>query len=82
MNTSSSLALLSSYEDRRDEYIGYIEVCGGLGALIGPMIGSGLYYLFGYMGPFLGLGITNLIMVSIFWRKKRNIPLLEDTLRR
>lgn len=82
INNSSSMALLSSYEDDRDDYIAYLEACGGLGALIGPMLGSVLYYIFGYKGPFLGIGLVYLIMVSIFLRKKQSIPLLEDTLKK
>lgn len=76
------MALLSSYEDNREDYIGYLEVCGGLGALFGPLLGSLLYYFFGFQGPFFGLGVTNLIMVSIFFQKKKTIPLHEDYLKK
>lgn len=56
INNSSSMALLSSYGEKRDDYIAIFEVCGGLGALFGPLFGGLFFYLFGYLGPFLCLG--------------------------
>ena len=68
INNSSSMALLSSYEEQREEFISYFEVYGGLGALFGPLFGSLLYYLFGFRGPFFGIGLVSLIMVTLFYR--------------
>ena len=57
INNSASMALLSSYKDKREDYIGYFELCAGLGCLFGPLMGSIFYGIFGYLGPFLGLGL-------------------------
>ena len=55
-------------------------MCGGLGALFGPLFGSLLYYLFGFQGPFFGLGLVSLVMVTLFYKKKGSIVLREDFL--
>ena len=70
INNSSSMALLSSYEENRDDYIGYLEASAGMGALLGPLIGSILYSLFGFHGPFTGVGFCTLIIVTFFFQKK------------
>lgn len=81
IGNSSAMSLLSSYKEQRDEYIGYFEVCGGLGAIFGPLMGSILYAFFGFMGPFLGLGIIQTIPIVGFIYKKDSIPLREDYLK-
>ena len=40
----------------------FIEGATGLGLLFGPIIGAGLYALFGYCGPFFSLAIINSIV--------------------
>lgn len=82
INNSSCMALLSSYEEKRQDYISYFEISGALGCLVGPLLGSLLYYFFGFQGPFFGLGFSQLIMVIIFHNKKRNIPLREDFIKK
>lgn len=57
INNSAAMALLSSFKEQREEFIGYFEVCAGLGAIFGPFMGNILYALFGYLGPFFGLGV-------------------------
>ena len=66
INNSSSMALLSSYEEKRDDYISYLEICAGLGGILGPIVGGLLYHFFGYRGPFLGLGLNLLFIVLVF----------------
>jgi len=51
-------------------YIGYFELICGLGALVGPIIGSLFYSFLGYTGPFFGIGFFYLIMVAVFYYKK------------
>ena len=48
INTPSTVAVLSSYKDKRETYIGYFEVSAGIGGMVGPMLGSALYYAGGY----------------------------------
>ena len=60
------MALLSSYKSERALYNGYFELVAGLGALVGPLLGSSLYGAMGYKGPFLGLGILYLVPILIF----------------
>jgi MFS family permease len=63
LNATTSIAILTShYKEDRETIMGYIEGASGLGALIGPIIGSGLYALIGYCGPFYVLAILNLII--------------------
>ena len=66
MSIPASIAMLCSYKDERAYYIGYYELVAGLGALVGPILGSSLYGAMGYKGPFLGLGILYLVPVLIF----------------
>ena len=66
MSIPASIAMLCSYKDERAYYIGYYELVAGLGALIGPILGSSLYGAMGYKGPFLGLGTLYLVPVLIF----------------
>jgi MFS family permease len=70
INNSSAMALLSSFKEQRDEFIGYFEVCAGLGAIFGPLIGSILYALFDYAGPFFGLGLIQTMLILYFHRRK------------
>jgi MFS family permease len=60
------MAVLSSYKDQREKYIGYFEVSAGLGALFGPLIGAVFYFFIGFKGPFLGIGLIYFIMVIVF----------------
>ena len=62
----STMALLSSFKEERALYIGYFELVAGLGALVGPLLGSSLYGAIGYKGPFLGLGVLYLVPILIF----------------
>jgi len=64
------MAILSSYKEKRELYIGYFELICGLGALVGPIIGSLFYSFLGYIGPFFGIGFFYLLMVAIFYHKK------------
>jgi len=41
------------FPDRSTEVLGYMEMCEGLGAVIGPALGSTLYLLFGFTAVFL-----------------------------
>lgn len=55
MNHASAMAIVSSYKENKMVYIGYFEACLGLSAFFGPLLGSALYYVFGFGGPFFGI---------------------------
>jgi len=65
LNSSSSVAILNSYKEKREKYIGYMEVAGSLGRLFGPIIGVLFYYCAGYVGPFFGIGAV--FLISLFF---------------
>ncbi len=45
----------------------YFELIAGVGSLIGPLLGSGFYLAFGYVGPFFCLGSLYFVMIVIFY---------------
>ena len=47
----------------------YFELIAGIGSLIGPLLGSGFYLTFGYVGPFFCLGSLYFAMIIIFYIK-------------
>lgn len=72
VNIASTMALLSSYKDNRDEFIGYFELIAGLSALVGPLLGSMCFWFFGFKGPFLVIGGFYISIIFLFsFRKKR-----------
>mgnify|MGYP006110814085 CR=1 FL=1 len=78
INTPSTMAVLSSYKDDRETYIGYFEVCAGLGTLFGPLLGSMFYYFGGYKAPFVCIGLFYALMVGLFWNYSKSIEINED----
>lgn len=75
----SSMAIVSCYKDRREEFIGHIELCSGLGALCGPLFGACFYMIFGYMGPFECIGGLFAVFMLYFFKKKNAIQFSQDT---
>ena len=57
---------MSGYKEQKEIYIGYFEVTCGLGAFIGPLVGSMFYFLGGYKAPFFCVGFFYLFMVIVF----------------
>jgi MFS family permease len=45
------------YSDQREKYLGYTEVCIGLGQMAGPIIGSFIYGLTNFMYTFIVFAI-------------------------
>ena len=63
------------YKEDRERFIGYIESSAGMGLLLGPLMGAGLYSVGGYMLPFAILALSYfvmypLIMVVLFKLRK------------
>lgn len=73
INTPCTIAVLSSYKEKREIYIGYFELCSGLGALLGPLLGSFFYFYGGFKAPFFTIGFTYLVMVFVFWKRSCSI---------
>jgi MFS family permease len=48
--------IATEYKTEREKYLGYVESAAGIGLLLGPIIGSLLYYAGGYFVPFAALG--------------------------
>lgn len=56
-NATASMAILSSYDhSEREMYIGWVEAANGVGLLFGPLLGSLLYTIGGYVAPFATFG--------------------------
>jgi MFS family permease len=74
LTTTSALAIISSYKEDRQAYIGYFEIISGLGTLLGPTIGAGFYELGGYEAPFFGIGgiYTCVVIFGICMKPKTN----------
>ena len=63
LNVTCAIAIITShFPNDREQNLGLIEGGTGLGMLIGPLIGSGLYIIGGYCVPFWTLGCTYLII--------------------
>ena len=69
----SSMAIVSRYKCQREEFIGYIELASGLGALCGPLFGACFYLIFGHMGPFECIGALFAICMIHFFRQSDSI---------
>ena len=72
MNTTSAIAIITNhYPDEREQNLGIFEGGTGLGLLLGPMLGSMLYTIGGYIAPFYIVGTICLLI----------LPLLQYTLK-
>jgi MFS family permease len=57
INSTSSFAIIAThYKQEREKAIGMMEASSGVGLLLGPIFGSVLYQIGGYILPFLGTG--------------------------
>jgi len=75
-----AMAILTSYKDKSQIYIGYIELCLSLSAIFGPVLGAGMYMIFGFMGPFAGVGILFLCYFIYSWNRKKHMTFKQDQL--
>lgn len=67
--STSSLAHISSDRQKRQEYIAYFEILGGLGAFVGPMLGGIFYTVGGFRAPFFGIALIFLpVLLFTFTR--------------
>mmetsp|Transcript_17557 Transcript_17557/g.29631 ORF Transcript_17557/g.29631 Transcript_17557/m.29631 type:complete len:210 (+) Transcript_17557:438-1067(+) len=78
INTPSTIAVLSSHKAKRDLYIGYFEMCSGLGALFGPLLGVIFYHFGGYKAPFFFIGFFYLFMVGFFLRAYQKLQVVQN----
>lgn len=54
INSTASFAIIAShYKDSREQTIGMMESASGIGLLLGPVFGSILYSIGGYVLPFI-----------------------------
>lgn len=66
INSTASLAVLTShYPSDREKIMSLFEAATGLGFLIGPMIGAGLYSIGGYILPFYGLSLIFILCMPL-----------------
>ena len=66
LNSTASLAVLNShYPEQREDIMGYFEAAVGLGFLLGPLIGAGLYSLGGFTVPFYGLSLLYILLMPL-----------------
>ena len=77
VSTSSLAVLTSHYPEQREKIMGLFEAATGLGFLFGPLIGSGLYSLGGYILPFYGLSMAYIVMLPLILYVARMVEQLE-----
>jgi MFS family permease len=65
--TVAGTIIASDYPEKMTTYIGINESCAGLGVMLGPLVGTGLYELFGFRGIFFGLSCMFLVLSIIFF---------------
>ena len=56
------------YPESKGKLIGILEAGVGVGLLLGPLIGSGLYELGGYSCPFFTLGFIVATMLPLLMK--------------
>ena len=54
------------YPSRRNEMIGMLEATAGLGMMLGPLLGTGLFAIGGYNFTFYSFGAIFVFIVAIF----------------
>ena len=58
----------SDYPDQMNEIFGMVEFYGGLGLMVSPVAGSGVYYLMGFQGVFwLMMGVFCFAVPTIYY---------------
>lgn len=65
--TATGTIIASDYPEKMTQYIGINEACAGLGVMLGPLVGTGLYELFGYEGIFFGMSCMFLVLCALFF---------------
>ena len=56
IQTSSYAIVAVLYKANSERYLGYLESSNGVGAIIGPVVGSAFYSLFGFQVTFFIIG--------------------------
>ena len=65
LNTTWWAIVTAIYQRDNQKYLGVLSAAIGVGLLIGPVIGSTLYTLFGFQGTFLSIGFLFLFLIPI-----------------
>ena len=66
INSTASISVLTSlYPEQREKIMAYFELAVGLGFLLGPLIGAGLYALGGYTLPFFGMSCLFFLLMPL-----------------
>lgn len=67
LNSTSAMAIVAThYKQEREKMIGLMESSAGVGLLMGPVVGSILYSIGGYILPFFSVGMYILFSNLIF----------------
>jgi MFS family permease len=70
-NIVGEQALLLKYSNKedREKNLGYFRAASGVGALLAPLLGAGLYALWEYCGLFMFIGIGYLVICPVIYFK-------------
>ena len=80
MMWSSSMAILSGFEENRQLYIGYYEIGASMGILVGPVIGVLLYSFVGYQGPFFTIMAIYILFLIYSLNKFKDLVFKKEEL--
>lgn len=79
LNSTSSMAIVATvYKDERDKAIGKIGAATGIGLLVGPLIGSVLYSIGGYMLPFFTVSLCFFLLYPLIVHTLAQLKIREE----
>ena len=69
--TVAGTIIASDYPEKMTQYIGINEACAGLGVMLGPLVGTAFYELFGFRGIFFGMSSMFFVLsiITFIWQK-------------
>mmetsp|Transcript_18746 Transcript_18746/g.16596 ORF Transcript_18746/g.16596 Transcript_18746/m.16596 type:complete len:350 (+) Transcript_18746:167-1216(+) len=67
IQTTSYSIVSMNFPDEQEKYIALIETAVGVGLILGPVLGSALYSLYGFSGTFFIMGTVFLMLTPILY---------------
>lgn len=79
ISTSSTATVATHFKDNREYAIGRIQACTALGLMMGPLVGSVLFTIGGYMLPFFVFAAIFLVLYPFISYNLKNLAAIEES---